>query len=89
LLAQLEESVPQVRQSMLAAMTNVRATHLLDATLWSKLGLDVAPAPPSAGVNGAPSGEDAARWDGEAQPAEELRSEPSTRARGRRLPLLG
>ncbi len=42
LLGELEKSAPQVRESMLAALTNVRASHLLDASLWQKLGLKVA-----------------------------------------------
>jgi tRNA 2-thiocytidine biosynthesis protein TtcA len=35
LLAELEQHAPQVRESMLAAMANVKANHLLDARLWS------------------------------------------------------
>ena len=42
LLAQLEAVAPKVKESMLAALTNVRATHLLDRELWAKLGLEVA-----------------------------------------------
>jgi tRNA 2-thiocytidine biosynthesis protein TtcA len=41
-LAELERSAPKARESMLAALTNVRASHLLDAGLWQKLGLEVA-----------------------------------------------
>ena len=44
LLETLEQSAPRVRESMLAALTNVRASHLLDTGLWEKLGLSVAPA---------------------------------------------
>ena len=44
LLATLEQSAPQVKESMLAALGNVRASHLLDTELWQKLGLSVAPA---------------------------------------------
>lgn len=39
LLSQLEETIPQVRNSMLAATQNVRATHLLDVSLLERLGL--------------------------------------------------
>jgi tRNA 2-thiocytidine biosynthesis protein TtcA len=42
LLADLESRIPGVRQIMLAALCNVRPSHLLDAGLWSKLGLAVA-----------------------------------------------
>jgi tRNA 2-thiocytidine biosynthesis protein TtcA len=44
LLATLEQSAPQVKESMLAALSNVRASHLLDTGLWQQLGLSVAPA---------------------------------------------
>jgi tRNA 2-thiocytidine biosynthesis protein TtcA len=44
LLATLEQSAPHVKESMLAALSNVRASHLLDTELWQKLGLAVAPA---------------------------------------------
>ena len=44
LLATLEQTAPQVKESMLAALGNVRASHLLDTELWQKLGLSVAPA---------------------------------------------
>jgi tRNA 2-thiocytidine biosynthesis protein TtcA len=39
LVGRLEERYPKVRGSMLAALTNVRASHLLDTALWQKLGL--------------------------------------------------
>jgi tRNA 2-thiocytidine biosynthesis protein TtcA len=44
LLATLEQSAPRVKESMLAALTNVRASHLFDRELWSKLGLHLEPA---------------------------------------------
>lgn len=53
MLADVEASHPGVRQRMLAALRNVRPSHLLDAGLWSSLGLRVAaddePDPPEAG----------------------------------------
>jgi tRNA 2-thiocytidine biosynthesis protein TtcA len=52
LLVQLEQLAPQVRESMLAALGNVRPTHLLDRDLWSRLG--IAPDAPS---GQAPAGE--------------------------------
>ncbi len=39
LLISLEEQNPGTKTSMLAALRNVRASHLLDAGLWRKLGL--------------------------------------------------
>jgi tRNA 2-thiocytidine biosynthesis protein TtcA len=42
LLAQMEALAPKAKESMLAALTNVRASHLLDRGLWDRLGLDVA-----------------------------------------------
>ncbi len=45
LLATLEQSAPQVKESILAALGNVRASHLLDVGLWQKLGLSVAEDP--------------------------------------------
>jgi tRNA 2-thiocytidine biosynthesis protein TtcA len=40
LLEDLEARVPGVRQNMLAALGNVRPTHLLDKELWTRLGID-------------------------------------------------
>jgi tRNA 2-thiocytidine biosynthesis protein TtcA len=42
LLADLERRHPGVRANMLAALANVRPSHLLDASLWQKLGLRAA-----------------------------------------------
>ncbi|MCL2823033.1 MAG: tRNA 2-thiocytidine(32) synthetase TtcA [Polyangiaceae bacterium] len=42
LLADLESRNPGVRASMLAALANVRPSHLLDHSLWNALGLKVA-----------------------------------------------
>jgi tRNA 2-thiocytidine biosynthesis protein TtcA len=42
LLADLDERWPGARDRMLAALANVRPSHLLDPALWSKLGLEVA-----------------------------------------------
>jgi len=42
MLAEVEASHPGVRQRMLAALRNVRPSHLLDAGLWASLGLRVA-----------------------------------------------
>ena len=39
LLNQLEAHAPSARESMLAAMGNVKAAHLLDASLWQRLAL--------------------------------------------------
>jgi len=41
-LTQLETHAPRARQSMLAAMMNVRPSQLLDRDLWQALGLPVA-----------------------------------------------
>jgi tRNA 2-thiocytidine biosynthesis protein TtcA len=42
LLTDLEASAPRVRESMLAAMSNVRPSQLLDRELWRALDLPVA-----------------------------------------------
>lgn len=42
MLASFEKLHPGVRESMLAALANVRASHLLDPRLWTALGLEVA-----------------------------------------------
>ncbi len=43
LLADLDRRHPGVRQNMLAALRNVRVSHLLDAGLWRDLGVQTAP----------------------------------------------
>src|SRR5690606_37919029 len=45
LLDGLEERIPRVRESLGASLTNVRPTHLMDASLLRALGLPSAPAP--------------------------------------------
>jgi tRNA 2-thiocytidine biosynthesis protein TtcA len=42
LLAELDERCPGARRNMLAALGNVRPSHLFDKGLWRKLGLEVA-----------------------------------------------
>jgi tRNA 2-thiocytidine biosynthesis protein TtcA len=42
LLAELDERCPGARRNMLAALGNVRPSHLFDKGLWQKLGLEVA-----------------------------------------------
>jgi tRNA 2-thiocytidine biosynthesis protein TtcA len=42
LLAELDERCPGARRNMLAALGNVRPSHLFDKGLWKKLGLEVA-----------------------------------------------
>ena len=42
MLADLERDHPDVRANLLAALGNVRPSHLLDAGLWRRLGLEVA-----------------------------------------------
>ena len=39
MLTGLQGKYPRVKESMLAALTNVRGSHLLDTDLWSQLGL--------------------------------------------------
>ncbi len=55
MLAGLREKYPHVKESMLASLTNVRTTHLLDVDLWRRLGL--APA----GAEAAPTGKNRLR----------------------------
>jgi tRNA 2-thiocytidine biosynthesis protein TtcA len=43
LLSEMDALAPRARESMLAALGNVRPTHLLDRDLQSRLGLEVAP----------------------------------------------
>lgn len=40
MIAGWSERIPHVRQSLFAAIGNVRASHLYDADLWERLGLD-------------------------------------------------
>jgi tRNA 2-thiocytidine biosynthesis protein TtcA len=42
LLNEMERLAPRARESMLGALGNVKATHLLDTALWQSLGLPVA-----------------------------------------------
>jgi tRNA 2-thiocytidine biosynthesis protein TtcA len=42
LLGEMERLAPRARESMLAALGNVKATHLLDQQLWQRLGLPLA-----------------------------------------------
>jgi len=53
-LNDLEAKAPRAKESMLAALTNVKPSHLLDRDLWSKLGLHAAaesePTQPSTAV---------------------------------------
>ena len=42
LLGELDERFPGARRNMLAALGNVRPSHLFDKGLWKKLGLEVA-----------------------------------------------
>ncbi len=42
LLAELDERCPGARRNMLAALGNVRPSHLFDKRLWEQLGLEVA-----------------------------------------------
>ncbi len=42
LLAEMDVKFPGTRQNMLAALGNVRPSHLFDKGLWKKLGLEVA-----------------------------------------------
>ena len=39
LLADIEAERPQAKESMFAALSHVRATHLLDRDLWTRLDL--------------------------------------------------
>lgn len=76
LLSHLETIAPRVRESMLAALGNVRPTHLLDGDLWARLGLHADTAP-AAGAGTAPT---------EGAPARPTRV---LRADGRSLPVVG
>jgi tRNA 2-thiocytidine biosynthesis protein TtcA len=52
MLAHFEKANPGLRTSALAALMNVRPSHLLDAGLWEKLGLEVARSEPEENVAG-------------------------------------
>jgi tRNA 2-thiocytidine biosynthesis protein TtcA len=73
-LTELETLAPRARESMLAAMMNVRPSQLLDKGLWSTLGLPVAQTEPTPVAR-----------DPEAPHAE---SGDTSQRRARRLPLL-
>ena len=85
LLGELERIAPQARESMLGAMGNVKAAHLLDARLWRALSLA-----------GAEDGEESTGVSGCAIPQlnGDIRSDarepalPAAREGARRLPLL-
>jgi tRNA 2-thiocytidine biosynthesis protein TtcA len=74
LLADVETRVPGVRESILAALRNVRPSHLLDQGLWKALGLEVARE--QGGGEGAPSTSEGAA---DAIPAERLVRGPTPR----------
>lgn len=54
-LNDLEAKAPRAKESMLAALTNVKPSHLLDRNLWDKLGMHAAaesePAKPTAAAS--------------------------------------
>lgn len=52
MLADLDARSPGARRNMLAALGNVRPSHLFDKGLWSKLGLEVAAEEDAAGETG-------------------------------------
>ena len=52
MLNDLEARQPGTKASMLAALQNVRPSHLLDRDLWSRLGLEAARELPQAGEGG-------------------------------------
>lgn len=84
LLNDLEARIPRLRQSMLASMTNVRATHLLDGDLWRALNLEVATADKDAPLFGPGAHVDAPDASmGPAADEHEVTPEPQ-----RRLPVL-
>jgi tRNA 2-thiocytidine biosynthesis protein TtcA len=77
LLGELEQLAPSAKDSMLAALGNVKATHLFDRTLWSALSLEVAS---EGSLEAAPRAAEAASASGAKQPEDDG---------VRRLPLLG
>lgn len=59
MLGNLEAMAPKVKESMLAALGNVRATHLLDRELWDKLAIapdGLTEAPRKSGTKRSPDG---------------------------------
>jgi tRNA 2-thiocytidine biosynthesis protein TtcA len=50
MLEEMERDNPGLRTSALSALMNVRPSHLLDAGLWEKLGLEVAAEAPTSDV---------------------------------------
>ena len=57
LLADMDDRFPGTRQNMLAALGNVRPSHLFDKGLWKRLGLEVAVETESPGAFSADAGE--------------------------------
>ncbi len=58
MLADLDARSPGARRNMLAALGNVRPSHLFDKGLWSKLGLEVASEEDAVGEMGSSAGLD-------------------------------
>lgn len=81
LLAGLEESAPKAKDSILAALKNVRGSHLLDMELWQKLGLRELP------ERGDALGEGLAEEPADA-PSSALEQAPLARRLGRSLRVL-
>jgi tRNA 2-thiocytidine biosynthesis protein TtcA len=71
LLADLDARCPGARRNMLAALGNVRPSHLFDKGLWQRLGLEVAREEPGA-FGAAFSPDDDALDDGPSIPVERL-----------------
>jgi tRNA 2-thiocytidine biosynthesis protein TtcA len=62
MLNDLEAKQPGTKASMLAALQNVRPSHLLDRELWARLGLEAARELPQAGEAGAGGIVPPTRW---------------------------
>ncbi len=69
LLETLEAKNPGTKASMLAALRNVRPTHLLDRGLWQRLGLPLAPSEAPVDDDAVPGGEGVIAADRLARPA--------------------